>query len=303
MQISNNYFWFKSRLTEKQCTDILSAGMSELVKKKSEFGDAAIKAQTADGKEKGGMSAKGKVTGDVNWANLTKERAAKQGLSEADGYVRDSSIAWLSERWVYDLVHPIVHEANKKAGWNYEWDFSEACQFTKYQPGQFYGWHADGSSDWPAIYKPALPDKDGTWKMCDILTNEDGSDWLYETPEGDQKYPKVKMTDRDAPIRKKKAYDGRTVLASGWTENKYYWGKVRKISMTLNLTEPTDYKGGNLKFDFGPHTNRHRFHECVEIRPQGSIIVFPSYTYHQVTPVTKGTRYSLVLWSLGQPFK
>ena len=35
MQISNNYFWFKSRLTEKQCTDILSAGMSELVKKKS----------------------------------------------------------------------------------------------------------------------------------------------------------------------------------------------------------------------------------------------------------------------------
>ena len=60
---------------------------------------------------------------------------------------------------------------------------------------------------------------------------------------------------------------------------------------------------GNLKFDFGPHASGQRFHECVEIRPQGSIIVFPSYVYHQVTPVTSGTRYSLVLWSLGQPFK
>ena len=34
---------------------------------------------------------------------------------------------------------------------------------------------------------------------------------------------------------------------------------------------------------------------------QGSIIVFPSYMYHQVTPVTKGNRYSLVLWALGEP--
>ena len=39
-----------------------------------------------------------------------------------------------------------------------------------------------------------------------------------------------------------------------------------------------------------------------EIRPQGSIIVFPSYVYHQGTPITRGTRYSMVLWSLGQPF-
>ena len=53
----------------------------------------------------------------------------------------------------------------------------------------------------------------------------------------------------------------------------------------------------------GPHASGKRFHEVEEIRPQGSIIVFPSYVYHQVTPVTRGTRYSLVLWSLGQPFK
>ncbi|NBV29176.1 2OG-Fe(II) oxygenase, partial [bacterium] len=30
---------------------------------------------------------------------------------------------------------------------------------------------------------------------------------------------------------------------------------------------------------------------------------FPSHVYHQVTPVTRGTRYSLVLWAMGQPFR
>ena len=42
---------------------------------------------------------------------------------------------------------------------------------------------------------------------------------------------------------------------------------------------------------------------CTEIRPQGSVIVFPSFVWHRVTPVTKGTRYSLVLWTCGQPFR
>ena len=80
-------------------------------------------------------------------------------------------------------------------------------------------------------------------------------------------------------------------------------GKVRKLSVTVNLTEPTDYDGGNLKFDLGPHTEKNRYYECEESRPRGSIIVFPSDMYHQVTPITRGTRYSLVLWCLGKPFR
>ena len=73
--------------------------------------------------------------------------------------------------------------------------------------------------------------------------------------------------------------------------------------MTLNLSDETDYEGGNLKFDLGPHAANKRYHECTEIRPKGSVIVFPSHVYHQVTPVTKGTRYSLVMWSWGRPYK
>ena len=88
-----------------------------------------------------------------------------------------------------------------------------------------------------------------------------------------------------------------------YTSNSSLVGKVRKISVTINLTDPVNYEGGNLKFDFGPHSSKERFYECTEIRPQGSMIIFPSFLHHQVTPVTKGVRYSLVAWCVGEPFK
>ena len=91
-------------------------------------------------------------------------------------------------------------------------------------------------------------------------------------------------------------------IPPGFSDDSNIIGKIRKISVTLNLNKPGEYEGGNLKFDFGPHVAGERFHECEEIRPQGSIIIFPSFVYHQVTPITKGTRYSLVLWTVGNPW-
>ena len=44
-------------------------------------------------------------------------------------------------------------------------------------------------------------------------------------------------------------------------------------------------------------------YECKEIRPRGSIVVFPSFVWHRVKPVTSGTRYSLVIWNLGYPWR
>ena len=43
--------------------------------------------------------------------------------------------------------------------------------------------------------------------------------------------------------------------------------------------------------------------QVKEILSKGSIIVFPSFVWHRVKPVTKGTRYSIVMWNLGYPFK
>lgn len=90
---------------------------------------------------------------------------------------------------------------------------------------------------------------------------------------------------------------------AGFTDNPNMVGKTRKISLTINLNAPGEYEGGDLKFDFGEHTELERFHTCEEIRPQGSVIVFPSFLPHCVTPVTRGVRYSLVLWCLGRPWR
>jgi hypothetical protein len=40
-------------------------------------------------------------------------------------------------------LHPYIHQANRNAGWNFEWDWSESCQFTKYKLNQYYDWHCD----------------------------------------------------------------------------------------------------------------------------------------------------------------
>jgi len=69
---------------------------------------------------------------------------------------------------------------------------------------------------------------------------------------------------------------------------------IRKLSMTLQLSDPEDYEGGELALL-----------QEAEILPkeQGKMICFPSYHFHEVRPVTKGTRYSLVAWVTGKAFK
>ena len=40
-----------------------------------------------------------------------------------------------------------------------------------------------------------------------------------------------------------------------------------------------------------------------ELQEKGSLVVFPSFVWHRVTPVTKGIRYSVPAWHLGSPWK
>lgn len=84
--------------------------------------------------------------------------------------------------------------------------------------------------------------------------------------------------------------------------------RSRKISMTCQLTDGSEYEGGELEFDtrdYNPDKRDPKKHviTCKEILPKGSIVVFPSHLWHRVKPVTKGIRYSLVCWSLGDDFK
>ena len=86
-------------------------------------------------------------------------------------------------------------------------------------------------------------------------------------------------------------------------KNSNFNGKLRKISVTVNLVDGSEYEGGSLEFDFGLRQGRDRVKVCDEIKPKGSIMVFPSFIPHRVTPVTKGIRYSLVMWVLGKPWQ
>ena len=144
--------------------------------------------------------------------------------------VRNSHVAWLDEPWIYNILKPLVDEANKNAEWNFQWDTTESAQFTEYKPGQFYDWHPDMGTE---------PYSEGKWQ-----------------------------------------------------------GRYRKLSTTLLLNDPSEFDGGTLEF----HHHKDKLTVCEELDMQGSLVVFPSFVYHKVNPVTRGVRYSLVTWNCGFPF-
>ena len=72
---------------------------------------------------------------------------------------------------------------------------------------------------------------------------------------------------------------------------------VRKLSFVLQLSHPDDYEGGNLQLL--DETGRSYFAP----RKRGTVILFDSRTQHRVLKVTKGTRKSLVGWTVGPRWK
>jgi PKHD-type hydroxylase len=212
MNLQNYYYYFQNALTPKFCDELIKYGISQ----QEEL--ALTGGQTNKVKE-------GKDLSEEDLKDLKKKR--------------DSNIVWLNDKWIYKEIQPFIHQANKLAGWNFDWNFSESCQFTKYKLNQFYDWHCDS---WENAYSD-INDK-----------------------------------------------------------NRY--GKIRKLSVTCSLSDPNDYEGGELEFDYrNQDPDKPTIRKCAEIAPRGSIVVFPSHVWHRVKPVTKGTRYSLVIWSLGYPFK
>lgn len=250
---TKNYYWFwKSALTPEQCQKIIDLGDGTLTsRQKSGFDTTAIIGNDEP-----------EIIADVNKTELFK--------------VRKCDIAWLTDKWLYDLVHPYVQRANVEAGWNYDWDFSEALQYTVYPEGGFYGWHTDqGMSCNFGMYNFDFHDEDTHRKQnAAAAKNSTIAPCVIQNP----------VTD----------------------PNLHH--KIRKLSVTLTLSEPDEYTGGNLEFDldkrFKNSDKSEGFRkELTAIRPQGSIVVFPSYAWHQIKEITSGTRKSLVLWSCGNPYR
>ena len=75
----------------------------------------------------------------------------------------------------------------------------------------------------------------------------------------------------------------------------------RKLSLTIQLSDPSEYEGGELQIL--PYGIDNMDNILTLPKEKGKVIVFPSYLLHRVTPITKGTRKSLVWWVGGCPFR
>ena len=70
----------------------------------------------------------------------------------------------------------------------------------------------------------------------------------------------------------------------------------RKISLSVQLSAADSYEGGELEFHMSGLDKE-------KMRQQGTLIAFPSFLEHRVTPVSRGERFSLVAWMDGPPYR
>ena len=76
----------------------------------------------------------------------------------------------------------------------------------------------------------------------------------------------------------------------------------RKLATIVQLSDPNDYEGGELHIFTGGDPTVYDEKLIVQL-DKGDVVVFPSFYMHQLTPVTRGERRSLVYWTGGTPFK
>ncbi len=104
-------------------------------------------------------------------------------------------------------------------------------------------------------------------------------------------YRELQFTEYNGDKEQKDHYD--------WHQDRLFdandgTAQVRKLSLVVQLSDPKDYEGGDLHFQ-SPAVD---LHKDAFIR-QGSVVLFPSFTYHKVMPVTSGKRFSFVTWVCG----
>lgn len=74
------------------------------------------------------------------------------------------------------------------------------------------------------------------------------------------------------------------------------WAAKRKLTVVVQLSAPADYDGGGLELRPDSHVQELP-------RRRGTALIFPSFTLHRVTPVSRGQRWSLTLWAHGPGFR
>ena len=133
-----------------------------------------------------------------------------------------------------------------------------------------------------------------------IVTKKESNHWLYQrvweaAGEFNQRFFSADIRGFDGNIQIAR-YDSSDQGFYDWHQDFSEAAPERKISISVQLSRPEDYEGGDLEllFQNQPYQTE---------RALGTFIAFPSFILHRVTPVTRGTRWSLVAWIRGPQWK
>jgi PKHD-type hydroxylase len=131
------------------------------------------------------------------------------------------------------------------------------------------------------------------------LHNNKDSEWLYQrianiVSELNSRFFRFNLTGFGEPFQLTN-YDSSYQGTYNWHQD--FGSKIsRKLSCVMQLTDPSEYEGGNLEIMTSSTSTK--INKC-----RGLITIFPSWTLHRVSPVTQGSRQSLVSWISGPEFK
>jgi predicted 2-oxoglutarate/Fe(II)-dependent dioxygenase YbiX len=129
-----------------------------------------------------------------------------------------------------------------------------------------------------------------------FLGKEEKNRWLYEriwyaARELNERYFCVDISGIEDDIQLAR-YDSSDSGFYTWHTDFADLAPRRKLSISVQLSRPEDYDGGDLELLFYSRPYQTE-------KSKGALIVFPSFALHRVTPVTRGTRWSLVAWISG----
>lgn len=129
-----------------------------------------------------------------------------------------------------------------------------------------------------------------------MLGNESKYDWIYDrlwvaAQECNRRFFCVDIAGVEANVQLAR-YDSTDRGFYDWHTDFAGLRPLRKISISIQLSRPEDYEGGDLELLYGTAPQRLD-------KGRGAFLAFPSFMLHRVTPVTRGTRWSLVAWILG----
>jgi PKHD-type hydroxylase len=129
--------------------------------------------------------------------------------------------------------------------------------------------------------------------------------WLHREPQTKWIFDRIDAVVREVNEAYRFDLTGYNLIqVARYSEGDYYdWhldigrrrSSTRKLSVTVQLSDPADYDGGELELFSFVREN--------PTRNIGSVIIFPSFLTHRVAPVTRGVRWSLVAWVNGPPFR